>query len=723
MSLFSDKKVVYVSSVAYNMAGPVADRVSVLKSTVSRHVLLNEKKIGLGERIVDTQLNGPTMDQRAWFRWTKNHYDQGKVAGRLGVEADVDESVVEPYLPTEAGFYLVIDQAKVLSADIEIWAQQHIMLTTPSDLNTAWVVDYVSSTNSMVITYEDLSTETVVATGYVRNANYIVCYYRKVADGDDPEDGMPRIFLYRVGSGNSVLDVLYVGGTDEETFFPFIPLRINNKPIDHADFADDYDTISRAYKKVMGESISTILGEIEDNPNVDDIDFASVMFGVEITTQEKCGLRYLYEFFKTLADTQSYSPASFKTWCGGSLPHETGTTFDLTFRAEPPNSELRITGDNAFIDHDIRINWVTIDETLYSGVGKVGAKKGDLWFVDRPAINVQSGVVPGDTSIFNYFKNPYEIPHSRLFWQTDSNTYKVLDLYGMVHRNYVYRAQAVYLSTSDALSGDDEEGFIVPLHYPTLRKLPLIQANQLALSNRHVVFNCYKVVKVRWYERGIFKILLSILISIAISFIFPGASGLFGTALNVGTSAGLSGVTAIILGATLNALGAIGLMMSIEGLSTGIFGEELGAVVAAIFSFLAFQAFANFTAGMGFTIDWGSMMRIDNLMTLMNTAVDTVSKWLNAEIGQIQIALGEAGEKYKDDLEELNKKALELLGAGGGAIDPLMFTQAQSRFYPAESRDAFLKRTLMTGSDLIDLSIAMIEDFADLNLMLENKIA
>jgi hypothetical protein len=110
-------------------------------------------------------------------------------------------------------------------------------------------------------------------------------------------------------------------------------------------------------------------------------------------------------------------------------------------------------------------------------------------------------------------------------------------------------------------------------------------------------------------------------------------------------------------------------------------------------------------------------------MGLLNSTIDAVTKWISGEIGGIQMEMKDAEGKYKDDMEALNKRAFDLLGAGGGAIDPLMFTETQSRFYPAESRDAFLQRTLMTGSDLIDLSNSMIEDFVELNLTLDKKVA
>lgn len=723
MGLFSDKKVVQVASVAYNMAGDLTSRVNVLKSTVSRHVLVNEQKVGLGERIMDVQLNGPTMDQRAWYRWAKNHYPVGNSQGRFGIRQEVDNATVQPFIPVPGGFSVVMDKSLVLSADIEIWAEQHILLTRPADFATNWIADY-PSVNTLFIQYENLTTQTITITNYNKDAVYVVAYYRLLQDGQPLSTAAPRIHIYRIGTGNATLDALYVPGADQDDFFPAIPLRINNVPINHPMFAADYPQIARAYKKSMGEKIDKVLDAIQNNPNVGDIDYATVMFGVELTTQETCGLRYLYEFFRSLILVQSFTPGSFTSFLGTAAPtFPSNAVLSRPFKPEPRANVIRVNGTHPLMVHnDIRLNWLFIDETIHAGLGRPGAKPGDLWFQDRLNIVINNGA--NDGSILGmFFTIGYRIPHSRLFYQTGVNTFQVLDIYGMVHQNFVYGGVAVELSTSAALSGVDEEGFIVPLHIPTLKKLPLLMSNQLALSNRHVVMNCFSVVKVRWYQRGVFKILLGILISIVVAFVFPGAGGLLGSALNIGTSAGLTGASAIILGATVNAVAAMVLVAILEQAGAALFGEEFAAIFAVVASFFVMQAVGNWASGAGFTIDWGAMMRMDNLLGLLNSAIDAVGKWIQGELGAIQTEMGEASEQYERDLDALNKRAYELLGAGGGAIDPLMFTETQSRFYPAESRDAFLRRTLMTGSDLIDLSFSMIEDFVDLNLMLEKKIS
>ena len=337
MGLFSSKKVIYVSSVAYNLAGPVTDRLNVLKSTVSRHAILSDKKTGLGQRIIDNQLVGPTMDQRSWFRWAKNHYSLGAVSGQVAVRQDIDFGVAATLLSAPSGYSVVVDDSYFSSANIALWAERHILLTRAVDFDTDWVVDYFPSTSSMVIQYADLSTETVSVTGYNRSSIYAVVQYRLTNNSVPGDIGVPRLHIYAVGSGNSTIDALYVPGTSQQEFFPAIPLRIDNLPINHSVFNAQYPTIAKAYKKATGETIEDILTSIASNANVGDIDYATLYFGVELTTQERCGLRYLYEFFKTLIPIQQTTVAGLTTWFGGSIPNPDATPPTLVWRKGTPN--------------------------------------------------------------------------------------------------------------------------------------------------------------------------------------------------------------------------------------------------------------------------------------------------------------------------------------------------------------------------------------------------
>ena len=249
-------------------------------------------------------------------------------------------------------------------------------------------------------------------------------------------------------------------------------------------------------------------------------------------------------------------------------------------------------------------------------------------------------------------------------------------------------------------------------------ELPLIQATQLAVSSRLIVFNCYKIVKIRWYQKGIFKFLIAIVISIVTAFVFPGAAGLLGPALSVGSALGFTGTMAIIMGAAVNAIAGMILTTIIQKGAVLLLGEKWGAVLGSILP--SFASYVSSFANTGkFYVDWGAMFRADNLLSC-DLSSDMVTKWAQGEISEIQGDITKAGADYKAKSAEIQKKTLDLLGYGGGMIDPLIFTEitSGSSAFMAESSGAFLSRTLMTGSDIVDLSMSIIEDFSDLSLQL-----
>jgi hypothetical protein len=51
-----------------------------------------------------------------------------------------------------------------------------------------------------------------------------------------------------------------------------------------------------------------------------------------------------------------------------------------------------------------------------------------------------------------------------------------------------------------------------------------------------------------------------------------------------------------------------------------------------------------------------------------------------------------------------------------GEINPMMLTDATEYF--GETSETFLSRTLMTGSDIAELTRAMVENFAEISLEL-----
>lgn len=557
-----------------------------------------------------------------------------------------------------------------------------------------------------------------------------------------------NMFIYEMGSGNLALDGLTSPSGNLTEFFPIIPLRRDNESIRDPIFADEFPKFKKAFKKSIGTDINSVLDEIEDHEDLDDIDHAFLTFGVELNTEEPEGLRYIYEFMKNLIPFQTGTEASLLAWSTNTAnadyrvdladwqddQHESsspryGDPRPVYVAPTLPDFsvlEIKSTFENTEIPFDYGLQWRAISETIFPGIGKTGAKKGDLWWEELPNIIDPASLYPhyDEEHMTVYFRSTgIEVTHTRLYFQSDNNSYRVLNIYGMSHINRVYLGTSVTITTNEALNDTDESGFIIPIHYPTLKELPLVMANQLGTSNRILVFNSYQVVRQRWWQRGIFKIIFAVIIAIVGALIFPGAIGLLGSHLAVGATLGLSGTAALVVGAAVNAIAAVILSMGLQEVSTAVFGEEFGGIIAAIAGFFIGNMAANFHSTGAFTLNWGSLMRAENLLKLTDIVSTGVQGFAAGQISGIQGELEQAEIDYTTQMGEILEQWMNL-GYTGVSLDPLMFTDlglgnSWGTSPPlVESSSTFLKRSLLTGNDIVELSFSMIEDFAKTTLEL-----
>lgn len=559
-----------------------------------------------------------------------------------------------------------------------------------------------------------------------------------------------QLFIYKIGSGNVILDNLETSTTTLQEFFPIIPLRRHNKAIDHEDYSDDFAQFKKAYQKGIGGKIEDILASIEDTESIDDIDHCFLTFGPEINTEHKEGKRYIYEFLKALMAEQVASIEDFNTWANS----QTYTEFQAelqswydgqddfsdpsygTTRPEhvsypmPDFTSLEIKSTNQGLDipYDTRIEWLAIDENTGSGVAKEGAQKNELWWEVMPDVEDPNYIPPGATddewNMAAYFVGIPQITinHVRLYWQRSDSSYSYIDVYGMKHINKVYEGRTVEITAKQGIEDNDESGFIMPMHYPTMKKLPLVWLNELAVQNRVLVFNSYQVVKQRWYQRGIFKIVFAIVIAVVGALIFPGSVGLLGSHLSVGTSLGFTGTAALVAGAVVNAIAAIALSQALSTAAVAIFGEKWGGVVAAIAGFVIGNMASNFHTTGNFAINWGTLSRADVILSLTDAVAKGVQGFVSGEIGELVESMAKLSEEHDAEMEEISELFMEL-GYSGIEIDPLMWIQQENSGKSFESSDTFIQRTLLTGSDIAELTMTMVTDFTDLSLTLPEPIA
>ncbi|MBL1322181.1 MAG: hypothetical protein COA63_014150 [Methylophaga sp.] len=669
-----------VSSVVYPLFGEDND-INYTKSVIlGFQISGNTHKKYLGETLVKAQLNGPTMDQRRYFNWAKKNYELGLPKSSSNTQVIQDTSSIQLILP---GSNPVIDSSVITHADIIYWAEQYILINQPSEYNTNWTADYIGT--NVIIQFVSGSTVSFIPQDFDKTANYVVTYYHAGSNN--------FVFIYKFGSGNTDIDsILYISEDYEPEYFPFIPLRLDNKSISDPAFAQDiYPDCVKAFKKATNSDLEDILEKIEENDNIADIDYAFMISGIHAGTSDKSGKLYIYNYLKNISLKQQTQGLIYDNWVSaGSVP------LDI-----PVKTTIRIQSINSDIDnYDISISWLNIHESFHTGLGKVDAKTGDLWWES----------VAGFVTEFYLFK------------QVSSTKYTKLRITNLSMHNYVYKANTVYSTLGNAIDGSEEgEGFIFPLHYPTIKKLPLTHANQIVSISSMIVFNTYQIHKQKWYESFWFKLFVFVA-AIAISVLTGGVGastvGLLGTNIAVGSALGLTGTVAVIIGAVVNAAAAIILTSLIQAGAIALFGDKLGSIIGTIVGFMAIQVGMSF-AQSGFTsVNWGNMLRAENLLKLTQVSVNAYSKWLNADTQEIKLQGIKSKEEYDVEMEEIQDLTSELIG-NSMLIDPITFTNSSNNDnFIQEPVDLFLRRTLLTGSEIVELSQNMISDFAEITLEL-----
>jgi hypothetical protein len=118
------------------------------------------------------------------------------------------------------------------------------------------------------------------------------------------------------------------------------------------------------------------------------------------------------------------------------------------------------------------------------------------------------------------------------------------------------------------------------------------------------------------------------------------------------------------------------------------------------------------TSGQSLSAVWNNMMSPAGIMSMTSSLSSGISGFMQASAMQT-LAKGQAlTASYEKQIAEINKQMEELVGNSRGSIDPMMLTDA-GKGYDYETPDQFLARTLMTGSDIANMTLDMLTNMAD----------
>lgn len=265
---------------------------------------------------------------------------------------------------------------------------------------------------------------------------------------------------------------------------------------------------------------------------------------------------------------------------------------------------------------------------------------------------------------------------------------------------------------------DDDSGFLVPIQYDIFREMSLVDSTQLSTQCVNIIFNCYQIVKKKWYQKGWFKVFLIIAV-IVITFYTGGlggsAGGLLGGNAAVGAALGFAGAAAVIAGAVANMVAAMIVTKLITYVSVQALGDKIGSIVAAIATIVTLQIGAGLNSGQSMASMWSNFMSPTNLLNLTNSVGNGYAGMIQADTADILKKSAEAADDFRKQSLKLQENYAEQFGYGSAVFDPMSLTEAGGGFF-TETSDAFLSRTLLTGIDIAQMSNDLITNFTELSL-------
>lgn len=564
--------------------------------------------------------------------------------------------------------------------------------------------------------------------------------------------GSQEVFIYQKGSGDGLYDDLFTNAVSGGKYFPFVPIKTDLRPgtkarqvfIDKNDIGSSsldglYDMNKKMIRKLTGKmsSYDQIIDSLKDGGDTDKINYAYVIYGATLNTPENAALRYIFHFFKEISrhsPTLGSEYSDYQTeW---NVAHQSRLNWQAWYDAQgdadspwfgepepgilayptPPTLSISLRSNEA-LNLNYTVSWNGVSTVNGIGQAQAGMKMGEVRY--------KTGGVNRDEIIIDVGKPPTNVANTSgqsitYYFQKTVDTWESITIYGLSSFNLIHRGKGISISGHDAIEDSDETGLIIPINEAIFKTMGLVQSTQFATACTYLMINYYSDTKQKWYQTGWFKIVLSITV-IVVSAFTAGAGA--GPATGIGgaivSAAGMTGVAAAIVAAVTNAVAAMIISRIVTSVAVKLLGDKIGIIVGAIVSMVTMKAINSYANGQ--PINLLDSFNADSLLKLASTITQDLGKLFQEGILDIQKKMMEAQEEFDKKSEELNQLFATEFG-DRGRIDVLKFLDAQDRTgMIAESPESFIARTLMTGSDISELSVGAISTTLDMNYTLQTR--
>lgn len=501
---------------------------------------------------------------------------------------------------------------------------------------------------------------TIPVTGYDDETDYFHAKYLV--------DGVTKYWMYRQGTGTySTLDQLFDRPPlSNGSFFPFVYFRFDKDSENDDKTLPSYKTAVEI-TKILGMDYDQVADAINQNPDIDDVEHAIMMMAVPANTEHPLERRYLFDFFSTLyeANAEQFYSADQKKISQKELENQLGYR---TARIVIQDSRFKMQLENDAI----------FKRRVYGTIGAVGSYDSGFEEDSKP-ITVVDTVTGAPTQIlspgnYHYFRK-----------QVSPGLYDEIQVVELQTRFWVTGKYSTI--------GDEEEKILlIPLDKAVTDSYSLPQREQLYSRALHIVFNSLVVVKVKWYQTGIFKVVM-VIVAVVISFYTGGTAAGIYSAL----AAGAYQAAAILI-----------LTMLVEYV---VFSLAFKLFVKTVGAKLAFAvAIAAAVAGAAGALNAGGLSGAPWARDLL-----AISSGLSRAVSsQIQLDMRELAGDF-EDFEKYKAEQLKVLESGQDLLEGNTWLSPFTIF--GEKPQDFYNRTVHSGNIGV-VGIDAVSAFVDSKLAL-----
>lgn len=426
----------------------------------------------------------------------------------------------------------------------------------------------------------------------------------------------------------------------DSPFYPLAPIRQNkiNTNSSEGTFKKQTEKLLKTISVELDDVTDAIMSTADGN-NPELVDECFVGFFANLDTTNEDTMLYLWEFFNELHDKQKVTRSNFDSWKANKDKRDT------------PQESITIQEK----DFNITLLWNYIDINTKAGtIGKNGTAT--MSRTIRP----------------RFITGGYDFEESALVIskQLSSGVVSEIVVHGLEHLVDVYEGSLYSTTLTDLDDEDRKFGFYIPINRAILRKLPMAKRSTVMMDSLTMVLYAVQITYVKWYQRGFFKLLITI-VAIVIAIYFGDWSTLLSGGFTWAT------VTTIALNIIVN-------MILLEGLQliVGMIGGELAAILAAALAVYAL------------TSPNPSLFGLSDPKDLLQAATMTIeasNRVTMDDYNKLLFKMEDLSKSIKEKQDEI-KEAYDLLGSS--EIDFYSLSRGGFYFNPNELPEDFFQRSV-----------------------------